>query len=120
MDIKNKKVILIDLDGVLNTFDGTLNEEIIPPIKEGAEEFLNQLSKNFTVKLFTTRNKLLVAKWVLKNKIEFYIDDITDEKESCWLFIDDRCIKFNGNYSDLNNQIKNFKPWYNDTFNYFS
>ena len=52
-----KRTILIDLDGVLNTYTGEFNENYIPPIKEGAKEFVEELSKNFELKLFTTRNK---------------------------------------------------------------
>ena len=34
------KTILLDLDGVLNTYNGKYEENIIPPLKTGAEEFL--------------------------------------------------------------------------------
>ena len=112
METKFKKTILIDLDGVLNTYDGNFDKDFIPQIKDGAKEFLQNLSENFTIKIFTTRNKILASKWVLENQLENYIQDITDHKDVCWLFIDDRCINFQGNYEDLNNQIQNFKAWY--------
>lgn len=38
---KNK--ILIDLDGVLNQYKGNYDENYIPKIKEGAEEFKKKL-----------------------------------------------------------------------------
>lgn len=107
-----KKTILVDLDGVLNEYKGNYSENIIPPIKKGAKNFLKQLSSNYTLKLFTTRNKLLVSKWLITNSIDKYINDITNIKEVCWLFIDDRTIKFKGNYISLLNEIENFKPWY--------
>ncbi len=56
----HKKMILIDLDGVLNTYTGNFDKDVIPNIKEGAFEFLENLSKTYEVKLFTTRNRLLV------------------------------------------------------------
>lgn len=34
-----KKTILIDLDGVLNTYMGKFDKNLIPPIKEGAKKF---------------------------------------------------------------------------------
>jgi hypothetical protein len=107
-----KKIILIDLDGVLNTYNGTFNENIIPPIKRGALDFVKQLSTNYTVKIFTTRNKHLVTEWVNKNNLKGYISDITNVKEPCFLLIDDRCINFNGNYKELERQIDEFKVWY--------
>lgn len=44
--------------------------------------------------------------------VEKFIHDVTDHKDLCWLFIDDRCINFQGDYKILNNQIQNFKAWY--------
>ncbi len=56
MKEKFKKTILIDLDGVLNTYNGEYDENLIPPIKDGAREFLQNLSANYKVNIFTTRN----------------------------------------------------------------
>ena len=108
----NNKTILIDLDGVLNNYIGNYNKEFIPEIKEGTKEFLKKLSKEYKIKLFTVRNKIQTYKWLQKNKIEEYFSDITSIKEPAWLYIDDRCIKFEGDYKILENQINTFKPWY--------
>ena len=62
-----KRTILIDLDGVLNQYTGNFEKDYIPPIKEGAKEFLKNLSNNFELKLFTTRNKILASKWLIEN-----------------------------------------------------
>ena len=42
-----KKKILLDLDGVLNVYDGSYDKDKIPDIKEGAREFVKKLSENF-------------------------------------------------------------------------
>ena len=42
-----KKKILIDLDGVLNTYNGNYETDKIPDIKIGAKEFVEGLSKKF-------------------------------------------------------------------------
>ena len=107
-----KRTILIDLDGVLNEYTGGFDENYIPPIKDGAKEFLKDLAENFELKLFTTRNKILASKWLIENKIDCYFKDITNTKDLAWLYIDDRCLKFEGDYSLLTEQINNFKPWY--------
>jgi hypothetical protein len=107
-----KRTILIDLDGVLNEYKGKIDETFIPPIKSGAKEFLEKLSINFEIKLFTTRNKILASKWVIENSLEELIKDITNVKELSWLYIDDRCLKFEGDFSALLNNINSFKPWY--------
>ena len=108
----NKKTILIDLDGVFNNYDGNFDKDKIPSIKDGANEFLKNLSENFIIRIFTTRNKLLTSKWLIKNGIDNYIEDITDKKDLCWLYIDDRCICFDGEYKKLTEKIEKFKPWY--------
>jgi len=107
-----KKVILIDLDGVLNSYMGNYDENYIPPVRNDAYNFLKYLAQDYSIKIFTTRNLFIVSKWVLENKIEEFIDGVTNIKELNYLIIDDRCINFDGDYSNLKKQIKNFKVWY--------
>lgn len=109
---KFKRVLLIDLDGVLNTYTGDFDKDFIPPIKDGAENFLKILSKDYEIKLFTTRNRLLASKWVFENHLDSYISDITNVKDLAYLHIDDRCLNFNGDYSSMIKQIEEFKVWY--------
>ncbi len=108
----SKKTILIDLDGVLNTYTGNFDPNFIPPIKDGAKAFLKNLSENYEIKLFTTRNKLLASKWLIENGIDIYFQDITNTKDVCYLYVDDRCITFDGNFTSLKNKIENFKVWH--------
>lgn len=107
-----KKTILIDLDGVLNIYTGDFDKEHIPTLKKGAREFVEKLSRKYEIKLFTTRNKILAAKWIEQNSLDLFISDITNVKELCWLFIDDRCICFEGDYDLLLEKIETFKPYY--------
>lgn len=107
-----RKTILIDLDGVLNEYTGDFDKDYIPPIKDGAKEFLENLSENFDIKIFTTRNKILATKWLINNNIDQFVADITNVKDVAWLYIDDRCLNFDGNFENLSNNINNFKPWY--------
>ena len=107
-----KKTILIDLDGVLNTYTGNFDENIIPPIKDGALEFIKNLSANYKIIIFTTRNRLLASEWIINNGLKNYVFDVTNVKEPSYLMIDDRCINFDGNFDNLQSQINNFKVWY--------
>ena len=107
-----KKIILIDLDGVLNTYTGNYNENYIPPISNGAYKFIKEISKNYEVKLFTTRDSTLASKWLKENQLDTFIKKTTNIKEPSYLIIDDRCINFEGDYNKLKEKINNFKPWY--------
>ena len=107
-----KKTILIDLDGVLNTYTGKYDENYIEPIADGAFEFIQNLSRNYKIIIFTSRNLLMASKWIIENGLEKYIENVTNTKEPAYLIIDDRCINFNGDYKDLQEKIENFKVWY--------
>ncbi len=107
-----KKTLLIDLDGVLNTYDGDYNQDIIPPLAQGAREFLELLARDFCIKIFTTRELKLAQNWININRLNDFIDEVTNEKKPAWLILDDRAITFNGNYSEIYRKIMNFKVWY--------
>lgn len=42
-----KKTILIGLDGVLNQYNGNFDKNNIPPIKEGALEFIQKTANYY-------------------------------------------------------------------------
>ena len=107
------KVAMIDLDGVLNVYNGNFKETEIPPIKQGAEEFLKELSKDFIIEIFTVRNKDITMQWFIKNNIHKYISEITNKKNPCAsVFVDDRGINFNGDFNSTLTQIREFKPYW--------
>lgn len=108
-----KKKILIDLDGVLNEYGKEpFDENFIPNIKNGAKEFIKELSEQGELYLFTTRNMLLSSKWLLENNLDKYFKDVTNVKIPSYLYIDDRCICFEGKYSETLDKIKNFKVYW--------
>lgn len=107
-----KKTILFDLDGVLNTYDGKYDENYIPPIKDGAYNLIQELSEDYKIVIFTTRKSLIASKWIIENRLDKYVENVTNVKEPAYLIIDDRCINFNGDYTEIKNKIKNFEVWY--------
>ena len=108
-----KKLILIDLDGVLNNYKGDYKKDFIHSPKNGVKDFLKNISENYEIKIFTTRNKMLTTKWLMENKLDIYISDVTNIKENgAYLFVDDRCICFKNNFKDLEKKIKEFNPYW--------
>ncbi len=108
-----KKLISIDLDGVLNIYNGKFNKDEIPPIRAGAYEFLKELSKLFQIEIFTTREKELTKKWLKDNNLLDFIKDVTNIKNSSSsMFLDDRAINFAGDYKSAQIAIKEFRPYW--------
>ena len=109
-----KPTILIDLDGVLNKYNGNYDKNFIPEINEKAKNFLEKLYSldKYNLVLFTTRNLLLSAKWLIENKIDKYFSDITNIKVPSILQIDDRAICFKGDFDKLFDEINDFRVWY--------
>ncbi len=104
-----RKTILIDLDGVLNTYDGNYSENFIPEVKKGAKEFIKKLNKDYDLILFTKRNNLEATKWLIENKMDEYFKDVTRVKVPAYLYLDDRAMRFSGNYENTLKQIEDFK-----------
>ena len=109
---KFKKKILIDLDGVLNTYDGNYDKNVIPPIKDGAKEFIEELYKSSELYMFTSRNLLLASKWLVENQIDKYFADVTNVKIPSFVCVDDRAINFKGDYETTLKEINDFKAYW--------
>ena len=110
---KNKKKILIDLDGVLNEYGKEpYDDNFIPKIKSGAKEFIEKLSEYTELYLFTSRNLMLSAKWLCDNKIDKYFKDVTNTKLPSYLYIDDRCTCFRGNFNETLKEIQEFSVYW--------
>jgi len=107
-----KPLILIDLDGVLNIYCGDYEPNYIPPIREGAKDFIIELSKKYRLKLFTNRNTELAKKWLEEYELDKYFIEVTNIKGAAKLYIDDRALNFNGNFNETLSQIYNFKTFW--------
>ncbi len=112
MSKSHKRLILIDLDGVLNDYVGNYDKHEIPQIKDGAVEFVKKLSSKYDLKLFTTRDKNLAHKWLYDSGIDKYFLGVTNFKEACYLIVDDRCVVYNGDYVKTYDLIESFNVWW--------
>ena len=111
---ENKPIatISIDLDGVLNNYE-KYDPNIIPEIREGAREFIQELHKSgYKLILFTNRKPLLASKWLIENDLDRYFSDVTNVKPMAKIYIDDRAINFDGNYNKTLKSIKNFDVYW--------
>ena len=102
----NKKTIMIDLDGVLNNYTSYTKE--IPSIKKGAKDFVKTLSADYELILFTSRNSKQATQWLERNEIDTYFKNVTNVKYPAYIYIDDRSLKFDGDYTKTLEKIENF------------
>ena len=100
---------MIDLDGVLNMYDGKYDENKLPEVRLGAKEFVQKLNKDYDLVLFTTKNNLQAIKWLIKNKMDKYFKDVTSVKIPAYIYLDDRAIGFSGDYSRTIADIEKFR-----------
>ena len=117
----------VDFDGVIHKnskgyFDGTIYDDPI----EGAREFLKKLSSKYTVIIHTCKAKSdrglvsgktgteLVWEWLKKHKLNEYVSKVTAEKPRALCYIDDKSVKFDGDWNKLENEIHNFGVNLND------
>ena len=112
------KVVAIDFDGVIHTFDrgwndGTCYGDPIP----GAIEAIKKLSLKYNIIIFTAKAKSnrplvngktgveLVKEWLSKYDLIDCVAEITSEKPHANIYIDDRGYRFN-NWTDTLKEIE--------------
>ena len=96
------RMILLDLDGVLNDYKGNYDHNYIPPIRYGAKEFVEKLSSKYELKLFTTRPPELAQNWLIENKLNNYINETSENNSN-----DVKNKKSNNNSENNNNNQNN-------------
>ena len=107
-----RKTISIDLDGVLDNYTKYENNSI-PEIRQGAKEFIQKLhERGYNLVLFTNRKPLSASKWLIENDLDKYFSDVTNIKPKAMIYIDDRALKFEGDYDKTLNQIKDFNVYW--------
>ena len=117
----NKKIACIDLDGTLAQYSEWLGENHFGNAIPGGANALETLrNNNWLLIIFTTRsNKDLVRNFLESNNIPFdFINENPYQpsnaiggKPYADLYIDDRAIQFNGDWTKTIEEALNFKPW---------
>lgn len=107
----DRPIICVDLDGVLNLFDGWKSADYFHPPRPGSAEFLEQLSRlGYQVVIFTTRWAPHVEDWLREYGLLRHVTAVTDKKPPAHVFIDDRAICFQGDFARALEQVARFRP----------
>lgn len=111
------KTIAIDFDGTIYSYkSGWLGADKLPdPPVEGAKSALKELkNRGYRIVVFSHRatdsaGKEAIKKWLDEQSIK--VNEVTDIKPSAEVYIDDRGLKFEGDWSKTLNEAINFKNW---------
>jgi hypothetical protein len=106
-------VVCVDLDGVLNTFDGWRGAEYFHPPRPGAREFLASLKQaGYRVVVLTVRWHEWVLDWLREHHLAEFVDEVTDRKPPAHAYIDDRAVCFRGDFQSTLNDVQAFRPFW--------
>ena len=112
MSEEYKPMICVDFDGVLNTYQGYDGDNLYY-LRPGAREFLETLSKEYRVVVFSTRKYHLIMKWLQSYDLMQYVENVTSIKPKYAVaFVDDRAIPFNGDYDEIIPKLRGFRTWW--------
>lgn len=119
-----KPTIAIDFDGVIHRYSqGWQQGQIYDPPVPGFFEWAQEAQKHFNLVIHSSRASALfgidqIRSWLNRHLSEWQGEplrlDIQPEKPPAWITIDDRCIRFDGNWSARELQpdaLLAFKPW---------
>ena len=127
-----KPTICIDFDGVIHSYEkGWQGGVIYGTVVPGFFEWVEQVRDRFKLVIYSSRSKtnegvIAMGQWLheqrnawiaaggKRNETEPLELECVHEKPAAWLTIDDRAIRFNGDWSDpelTGTAMLAFKPW---------
>lgn len=110
-DFHKERIVSIDFDGVLSKYDGWKGEDILGDPFPGAKEFvLRLIETGYTPVVFTTRNAIRVKPWL--SEFGFPDIEVTDRKYPSVAYIDDRNIRFDGDFVRLEDELRSFDVYW--------
>ena len=108
------RTVCLDFDGVVHSYQsGWKGETVIadPPI-HGVDKAIDQSRKEYRVVIHSARcrtedGRVAIEKWLAKNRIE--VDEVCDNKPPAFVYVDDRGIRFTGNWPETIAMINAFR-----------
>lgn len=108
-----KPPVCLDFDGVLNKYQG-YEKDNLGELRPGAKEFLERLSRDYNVIIFSVRPFPKIVEWLKLHDMDKHVWDVTSFKPAAVAYIDDRAIRFVGDYEKTLNELQNFKPYWKE------
>lgn len=108
----NRPTICVDFDGVIHSYDdGWKDGSIYGTVMPGFQDWLKGIENIFRVVVHTSRSSRQVEAWLDERGIQL---PVVNEKPPAWVTIDDRAIRFDGNWKadELSpDMLLKFLPW---------
>ncbi len=109
-----RQTVCLDFDGVIHSYrSGWQGVANIPdPPIHGTADAIAYLRKTYRVVIHSARcssveGREAVAAWLAKHRIE--VDEVCEHKPPAIVYIDDRAIRFQGNWSDTISELAQFR-----------
>lgn len=111
---RTPRTVCLDFDGVLHSYrSGWCGAEVIPdPPIHGTREAVARLSQLYRVVVHSARchteaGRRAVESWLLKHEI--VVDEVCEHKPPALVYVDDRAVRFRGNWDDVVTEIRDFR-----------
>lgn len=103
---KEKPTVCVDFDGVIKAHRG---------LTRGACQAIQHLRASYRVVILSSRaiepvGKAEIAAWLEARNVS--IDEITAEKIDAIAYIDDKAIRFRGNWAEVLGKLETSRPWW--------
>ena len=103
-------IVCVDLNGVLDCYEGWKHPEHWDPPKAGAEAFLRSLTEHgLSIVVFTTRHPVSARRWLRQHGLMRYVSAVTNRKPPAQVFVDDRAVCFQGDFDATLQNVLGFK-----------
>ena len=113
------RIVCVDLNGVLDDYQGWRGPKHFDGPRAGAREFLEALvNRGYGVVVFTTRYAPDVWQWLRDYQLDSFIIDVTDRKPPAHVFVDDRAVCFRGDFGSTLREIELFSAHWGEDPDY--
>lgn len=107
--------VSVDLNGVLDQYDGWAGQNKWYEPHPEARQFLKSLYKRgYRVCVYTARPLPGVWAWLDDHDMSQYVTEVTNRKLPSIAYIDDRGLTFKGDFKETLEELLDFYAWWED------